>query len=67
MGEFRLVVGDVVAIDDRHVLADVRQIGRGAHSGIEIAMPVVHLYEIADGMIVRFQLHVSRDAALAAV
>ena len=66
--EFRLVVGDVEAIDDRHVLADVRQVARGAHSGIEIDMGVVHLFEMApDGTIVRFQLHTSREAALAAV
>jgi uncharacterized protein len=66
--EFRLELVAVEAVDDRHVVADVRQIGRGAHSGIELDMPVVHLYEIdADGKAVRFQLHVRRDAALAAI
>ncbi|HEX3316715.1 MAG TPA: nuclear transport factor 2 family protein [Solirubrobacteraceae bacterium] len=66
--EHRLELLAIEALDDRHVVADVRQIGRGAHSGIEIDMTVIHLYEIdADGKIVRFQLHLHRDAALAAV
>ena len=49
----------------RHVLITVRQFGRGALSGIEIEMTTVMLFEIdAEGKIVRFQLHLRREAAL---
>ncbi len=63
--EFRVEVRDVEPLDDRHVLITVRQFGRGALSGIEIEMTTVMLFEIdADGKIVRFQLHLRREAAL---
>ena len=63
--EFRVEVRDVEPVDDRHVLITVRQFGRGALSGIEIEMTTVMLFEIdAEGKIVRFQLHLRREAAL---
>jgi ketosteroid isomerase-like protein len=66
--EFTVVLLEVETIDDRHVLAIARQMGRGALSGIEIDMEVAQLFEIApDGQIVRFQLHLQREDALAEV
>jgi ketosteroid isomerase-like protein len=66
--EFAIVILEIEAVDERHVLAWVRQIGRGALSGIEIEMDLAHLFEIAaDGKIIRFQLHISRDGALAEI
>jgi ketosteroid isomerase-like protein len=65
---FSLEIIEIEAIDDRHVLAAIRQIGRGRVSGLELSMEVAHLYEIdEDGRIVRFQLHVERADALANV
>ena len=66
--EFAIVILEIEALDERHVLAWVRQLGRGALSGIEIEMDAAQLFEIdADGKIVRFQLHTTRASALAEV
>ena len=62
---FTLDVLDIEAVDDRHVIAVVRQNGRGRLSGLEVTMAGAHLYEIdADGKIVRFQLYDERERAL---
>ena len=62
---FTLDVLDIEAVDDRHVVAVVRQNGRGRLSGLEVTMAGAHLYEIdADGKIVRFQLYDERERAL---
>jgi hypothetical protein len=66
--EFHVVVLGSEALDDRHVILDVRQVGRGALSGVDTEMDATHLFEIdAQGKIVRFELHPTRAAALAEV
>jgi ketosteroid isomerase-like protein len=63
---FTLDVLEVEAVDDRHVVAVVRQHGRGRLSGLDLTMEAVHLYEIdEEGKVVRFQLHDDRERALA--
>jgi len=65
---FTLDILDIEAVDDRHVVAVVRQNGRGRLSGLELTMEAAHLYEIdEDGMVVRFELHLDRASALARV
>ena len=62
---FWLDVLDIEAVDDRHVVAIVRQHGRGRFSGADTTMETAHLYEIdEDGKIVRFQQHEDRERAL---
>ena len=62
---FTLDLLDIEAVDDRHVVAVVRQNGHGRLSGLEVTMAGAHLYEIdADGKIVRFQLYDERERAL---
>ncbi len=66
--EFRVEEVDAEAVDDRHVLMLVRQVGKGHSSGLEIAMEAAYLYEFGDdGKLARFELHADRDAALAAI
>jgi ketosteroid isomerase-like protein len=66
--EFKVEVIAIEAVDDRNVVVDIRQIGRGKGSGIEIDMPMIYLCEVGpDGRFVRYQLHLTRDAALAEV
>ena len=66
--EFAIDILEIDAVDERHVLAWVRQMGRGALSGIEIEMHAAQLFEIdPDGKIVRFQLHPTRESALAEI
>jgi uncharacterized protein len=56
---------DIEAVDDRHVVAAVRQNGRGRLSGLALTLEAAHLYEIdEEGKIVRFQLHDERERAL---
>jgi len=60
-----LDVLDIEAVDERHVVAVVRQNGRGRLSGLELTMEAAQLYEInEDGKVVRFQLHDERERAL---
>jgi ketosteroid isomerase-like protein len=47
------------------VVARVRARGRG--SGVELDQTAYHLMTIEDGRAVRFEVHVDRDAALAAL
>jgi ketosteroid isomerase-like protein len=62
---FTLDVLDIEAVGDRHVVAVVRQNGRGRLSGLALTMEAAHLYEMdEDGKIVRFELHDERKRAL---
>jgi ketosteroid isomerase-like protein len=62
---FTLDVLDIEAVGDRHVVAVVRQNGRGRLSGLALTMEAAHLYVMdEDGKIVRFELHDERKRAL---
>jgi uncharacterized protein len=62
---FTLDVLDIEAVGDRHVVAVVRQNGRGRLSGLALTMEAAHLYEMDEnGKIVRFELHDERKRAL---
>ena len=62
---FTLDVLDIEAVGNRHVVAVVRQNGRGRLSGLALTMEAAQLYEIdEDGKIVRFELHDERSRAL---
>jgi ketosteroid isomerase-like protein len=62
---FTLDVIDIEAVGDRHVVAVVRQNGRGRLSGLALTMEAAQLYEVdEDGKIVRFELHDERNRAL---
>jgi len=62
---FTLDVLDIEAVGDRHVVAVVRQNGRGRLSGLALTMEAAHLYKMdEDGKIVRFELHDERKRAL---
>jgi ketosteroid isomerase-like protein len=54
-------------IGDRHVLARVRQRGRGRQSGVEIGMEAWYLFELRDTSLRRFSLYADRASAIAAV
>jgi ketosteroid isomerase-like protein len=52
---------------ERHVIATMRQHGIGKGSGVEVDMNVFYMFEIRDGLAVRYRLHANRESALAAV
>jgi ketosteroid isomerase-like protein len=60
-------VRELEAIDDRHVLAHIRQTAVGRESGVPVAMDVVFLFEVAEDRARRFQIHADRDSAIDAV
>ena len=49
------------------VIVDIRQVGVGAASGVEVEMNVGYLFGLRDGRIVRFGVYPSFEAARAAV
>lgn len=49
------------------VIAELRMVGRGATSGIEVDLPVVVVHEIEDGKVKRMDPYPDLDAALAAL
>jgi ketosteroid isomerase-like protein len=64
--EFRIELEAVEPIGDEHVVAMVRQVVRGAGSGVEVEMRLAQLYEVRDGKATRFHLYPDRETALAA-
>jgi ketosteroid isomerase-like protein len=64
--DFRVKPEDVIERDD-HIVAVVRQTGRGRASGVEVAIRIAHVWTISDGRAVRWRGYPNREAALAAV
>ncbi len=52
--------------DDDHVIAETRQAGVGAGSGVPVEMPVYFLFEVPDELAVRVHLYADAEAAFAA-
>ena len=63
--EFEMQVVSIESLGDRHVVAAVRQRGRGVSSGIDVEMDTGHVYEFNGEMLVYFGLYPSYDEALA--
>jgi uncharacterized protein len=64
--DFRVEIETVQAVGERHVVASVRQLGRGKGSGIEVEMRAAYMWELRGGRAVRLQLHPNLEEALAA-
>jgi ketosteroid isomerase-like protein len=65
--EFRIEVVAMSAVDDRHVLVEVDQHGRGAGSGVEVSQRgLAYLVTIEDGLIAGLRLYPDPAGALAA-
>jgi len=64
---FEIAIEEIQSIDERFAIAAVHQRGRGRGSGLEIEMDIAQLWQIEDGLIVRFQYHPTVEAARAAV
>jgi ketosteroid isomerase-like protein len=62
--DFRVVIEAVQPVGERHVVAVVRQLGRGKGSGVEVEMRAAYMWELRDGRAVRVQLHASREEAV---
>jgi ketosteroid isomerase-like protein len=64
--DFRVEIEAVQAVGERHVVAAVRQLGRGKGSGIEVEMRAAYMWELRSGRAVRLQLHPNWEEALVA-
>jgi ketosteroid isomerase-like protein len=64
--DFTVEATEVKPIGDRQVIVPFRQRGRGRHSGLEIAMDAVFLFEFGEERVVRIHLYADRAAAMAA-
>ena len=65
--EFRIELVEVVAIDDRQVLVEVDQHGRGRGSGLEVTQRgLAYLVTVRGGLVARLFLYPDRAAALRA-
>jgi ketosteroid isomerase-like protein len=63
---WRAVAEDFLEIGD-HVVVLTSHRGRGKGSGIEIRQEGAHVFELRDGKVVRLEIFVSREKALASV
>jgi len=64
--EFRVEPLDVIE-DESHLIASVRQSGRGRGSGVGITVEIAHVWTVRDGRAVRRESYPNVEAALAAV
>ena len=65
--EARLEIEEIATLsDDRVLMADTRQIGRGRGSGLPVEQPSWAVFWLADGLIARRQVFWTRDEALEA-
>jgi hypothetical protein len=66
-GETDYEVKKIELLDDRNLLAFIRQKAVGAGSGVPVEIDVVYLIEIVGERATRFEVYSGRDAALAAL
>jgi ketosteroid isomerase-like protein len=64
--DFTTRADDIVAAGEGRYVVLVHLSGRGKESGVPIEADAANLVDVRDGKIVRFQLFMSRDAALEA-
>jgi ketosteroid isomerase-like protein len=57
----------IEALDERHVLVAVHQTATGAGSGVPVELDVVFLIEFEGEQAIRFQIHTTRESAMAAI
>jgi ketosteroid isomerase-like protein len=64
--DFRAEPEDYIEVDDRRILALVRNSGRGRTSGLELEQrSVANLFEISDGHVTRLVVYFDRERAFA--
>jgi ketosteroid isomerase-like protein len=65
--DYNLDVQAIETPDDHHVIVEAHQTARGRLSGVPVELTTYFLFEVRDGISTRFEIHASRDAAMAAV
>src|SRR5688572_22541033 len=65
--DYRVEVQAIDTPDDDHVIVEARQTARGRSSGVPVELTTYFVFEIDDGVTKRYELHASREDAMAAI
>jgi ketosteroid isomerase-like protein len=65
--DYKIEVEAIETPDDDHVIVEARQTAKGRSSGVPVELTTYFLFEIHEGITTRYELHASRDDALAAM
>jgi len=65
--EYRIEVRSIETPDDHHVLVEALQTATGRSSGVPVELATYFVFEVHDGISTRYELHASREDALAAI
>jgi ketosteroid isomerase-like protein len=65
--EYSIEVRVIDTPDDHHVVAETLQSATGRASGVPVELTTYFLFEVHDGIATRYELHASREAAMAAI
>jgi ketosteroid isomerase-like protein len=61
--DFTVEITEVEPAGERHVVADMRQSGRGRGSGIPVEMEIAYMWEVREGRFAAMHLYASRAEA----
>jgi ketosteroid isomerase-like protein len=62
--DFTVEITEVQPVGERHVVARMRQSGRGKGSGIPVDMEIAYMWEVADGRFAALHLYASPEEAV---
>jgi ketosteroid isomerase-like protein len=65
--EFKIDLRSIDTPDDHHVIAETLQTATGRASGVPVELSTYFLFEVRGGRTARYELHPSREAAIAAM
>ncbi len=62
--DFTVEITEVEPAGERHVVANMRQSGRGKGSGIPVEMEIAYMWEVREGKLAAMHLYASREEAV---
>ena len=65
--DYEIEVRSIDTPDDHHVIVEALQTATGRASGVPVDLTTYFVFEVHDGISTRYELHASRDAAMAAI
>ncbi|HYU60138.1 MAG TPA: nuclear transport factor 2 family protein [Solirubrobacterales bacterium] len=65
--EYRIDVESIETPDDEHVVVEARQTATGRSSGVPVELTTYFVFWVDDGISKRYELHASREDAIAAI
>ena len=65
--DYHVEVVSIETPDDEHVIVEARQTAKGRASGVPVELTTYFLFEVHDGITTRYEIHASREDAVAAI